>query len=287
MTQSKVGRSYGYRRGIPDFRDKMRVSRPETLAALPSVIDLRPGFPEPCYDQKASSSCTGNSTVGAIQFDLAKQKLPIFMPSRLFAYWNGRSMEGTTDSDCGAVIRDVIKSINTFGVCDELDWPFDISKITTKPDPRCFTEALNNKSLSYELVNQDLQSIQATLAEGFPIVCGITVYQSFESDAVAKTGVVPMPDPSEGCLGGHAIILCACNCSADTVDGIPPLHFGVRNSWGRAWGMDGYFALPFEYVTNPNLASDLWCLQTVEEIPAAVTTPEPHTGFWGRLRHKL
>ena len=60
---------------------------------------------------------TGNAIAAAIEFDLLKQKLPDFMPSRLFIYYNEREIEGTINEDSGAMIRDGIKSVNKQGVC--------------------------------------------------------------------------------------------------------------------------------------------------------------------------
>ena len=40
------------------------------------------------------------------------------------------------------------------------------------------------------------------------MVIGIMVYESFESDAVAKNGIVPMPNlATEQLLGGHDILV--------------------------------------------------------------------------------
>ena len=88
---------------------------------------------------------------------------------------------------------------------------------------------------------------------GQPVVFGFRVFASFESDAVARTGVVPMPGADEALLGGHAVV--AVGYDAD--------RFVVRNSWGSAWGDDGYCTMPVEYVTDPVLAGDLWVLETV------------------------
>jgi C1A family cysteine protease len=38
----------------------------------------------------------------------------------------------------------------------------------------------------------------------------------------------------------------------------------VRNSWGPAWGQKGYFAMPYSYLTDHRLASDLWTIRSVK-----------------------
>jgi C1A family cysteine protease len=88
-------------------------------------------------------------------------------------------------------------------------------------------------------------------------VFGFTVYESFESEQVAKTGKVPLPPRSEQVLGGHAVLAVGYNDAQQS--------FIVRNSWGPNWGMKGYFWMPYGYVTDPQLASDFWAIYTVEE----------------------
>lgn len=81
------------------------------------------------------------------------------------------------------------------------------------------------------------------------------MYESFESAAVAKTGVVPLPKLSEQMLGGHAVAVVGYDDAAG--------RFIGRNSWGAKWGQQGYFTIPYEYWTNPNLAADFWQIQGV------------------------
>lgn len=97
--------------------------------------------------------------------------------------------------------------------------------------------------------------MKACLASGYPFAFGFTVYENFESDAVAATGVVPMPGTSEQVLGGHAVLAVGYDDAQQ--------RFIVRNSWGSAWGMGGYFTMPYAYLTNPDLASDFWKIQAV------------------------
>ena len=36
----------------------------------------------------------------------------------------------------------------------------------------------------------------------------------------------------------------------------------VRNSFGPAWGLAGYFTLPYEYASASDMATDFWTLRT-------------------------
>ena len=218
-------------------------------------VDLRHNCP-PVYDQGDLGSCTANAIGAAIEFDQIKQGMQPWVPSRLFIYYNERVVEGTVNEDAGAEIRDGIKVVNSQGVCPELNWPYNPSQFTTKPILECYDIAKQHPAVLYHSVNQDLHSLQQVLASGFPVVFGFTVYESFESDVVAKTGIMGMPKRHEQTLGGHAV-LCVGYDNAKK-------QMIVRNSWGPTWGDQGYFHMPFDYITDKKLASDFWVIQSVK-----------------------
>src|SRR5919202_2452365 len=138
---------YGWVPDLPDQRDHLYAVAPETLRTLPSSADLRPECP-PVYDQGQLGRCTANAIGGAVEFDQMKQSLRhVFVPSRLFIYYNEREMEGTINSDSGAQIRDGIKSVGTQGVCPEDEWPYDITKFEEKPPEKCYTDAVQYRAL--------------------------------------------------------------------------------------------------------------------------------------------
>src|SRR5512137_857458 len=251
-TKASVGKAikhgYGWMHDLPDHRDFLYAAVRPIPAKLPSSVDLRSGCP-PVEDQGALGSCTGNAIVGALEYLELKDKLPLVDLSRLFVYYNERVMEHTVQSDAGAQIRDGIKSVSKQGVCSEAKWPYVISKFAAKPPAACYTEALKHRIVEYRRLNV-LDDMRACLAEGYPFVFGFTVYESFESEQVAKTGIVPMPQTSERVLGGHAVV----GVGYDDTQS----RFIVRNSWGTGWGMQGYFTMPYEYLANPHLASDFW-----------------------------
>ncbi len=246
---------YGWIPDLPDHRDHMYGAPLPVLAALPPSVDLRANCPEEIYDQGHLGSCTANAIGAAFEFDLAKQGLRDFMPSRLFIYFNERRIEGTINCDSGAMIRDGIKTVSKQGVCTEKTWPYDITKFTDKPTQACYTEAAGNRAQSYQRVPQVLNQMRGCLAHGFPFVFGFQVFESFESDAVAKTGEVPLPGTGEQPLGGHAVLAVGYNDAT--------ARFLVRNSWGADWGQGGYFTMPYTYLTERNLASDFWAIAQV------------------------
>lgn len=89
---------YGWIPDMPDHRDLLYSAPVAALRALPPKVDLRTKCPA-VYDQGQLGSCTANAIAAAIQFDQMKQGIkPVFMPSRLFIYYNERMIEGTVDS---------------------------------------------------------------------------------------------------------------------------------------------------------------------------------------------
>src|SRR5216684_2306786 len=205
MTEPRKIARYGWIPDLPDERDHIYAAPPQFLSALPPATDLRALCPG-VYDQGMLGSCTANAIGGAIEFDRMKQKLTDFVPSRLFIYYNERLIEGTVNSDSGAQIRDGIKTVASQGVCPEPEWPYDITKFTTKPPAKAYKDSATDRAVSYQSLIQDLNQMKGCLASGYPFVFGFTVYESFESAAVANSGHAPMPAPSERAIGGHGVV---------------------------------------------------------------------------------
>ena len=257
---------YGWQPDLPDQRDHLYAAAPECLANLPPMVDLRPNCPTTVYDQGQLGSCTGNSIAGAVQFERIKQGLAdadALTPSRLFIYFNERTIEGDVAQDNGAQIRDGIKSVAAQGVCFEQGpaaWPYDITKFAAKPPPECYAAAGDNKVVQYSRLVQAGLQLKGCLFAGRPFVFGFTVYESFEGPDTAKTGIVAMPGSTEKAIGGHAVLAVGYDDSKQM--------FIVRNSWGPNWGLGGYFMIPYAYLTDTNLANDFWTIKLVEAPPA-------------------
>ena len=254
----------GWKPDLPDFRDRpfsMAMHAPAMHFVPPVSVDLRSKCP-PVYDQGALGSCTGNGIAAAVDFERGRQGLTFMTPSRLFIYFNERSMEGTISSDAGAMIRDGIKSVARMGVCPETDWPYDVSKYTVLPPENCYTDALKFRALDYWRVPRDMLQFRGCLAAGFPVVLGFSVYETFETDAVAKDGRVPVPAADENLLGGHCVLAVGYDDSMPQLASNGKLGCLIcRNSWGSGWGDAGYFYLPYEFILNPDLSDDFWTIK--------------------------
>ena len=242
---------YGWRPDLPDQRDRFFLDR---VTTLPPSVDLRSGMP-PVYDQGDLGSCTANAVSAALDFDRRKQGESFETPSRLFVYYNERKDEGTVGTDSGASIRESIKAVTHYGACPESEWPYIVERFAQRPGMKCYSDALLYEGLTYLSVAQSTTALKSSLALGFPVCIGISVYESFESAAVAKTGVVPLPAKSEALLGGHAALLVGYSDATD--------HWTFRNSWSAKWGDAGYGYLPYSYLTHSGLAADFWSLRTV------------------------
>lgn len=260
---------YGWVPDLPDHRDHL-FSAPPPSGGLPIKSDTH-DLITTVYDQGDLGSCTANAIGQAMMMVLKKQKDLVITPSRLFIYYNERKMEGSVNEDSGAQIRDGVKSVAQQGVCTEAQWPYDVKKFATVPPSMCYSRALDHQAQRYLRVLPTQQQTQLCLASGYPFVFGISVFESFESDEVARTGNVPMPQDSEANLGGHAIICIGYN-NGPTLqlpkgDLWPTRTFLCQNSWGKDWGMKTYqgcFTIPIEYITNQNLADDFWTIRLVE-----------------------
>jgi C1A family cysteine protease len=246
---SKTGRHYFSKIDKEDTTklNYLSISKKESL---PSSVDLRNKFKE-ITDQGQLGACTAFALSGIIGYTCQN-----ITPSELFIYYNERSIRNTVNTDSGAYLSDGIKSLINHGVCQENLWPYNINKFKVKPTVNCYQQAANNKALSVKNIRNTLDEMKNCLASGLPFVVAIPVFTSFESQSVARTGIVPMPSSKEKLLGYHAI---SCVGYDDTKK-----WWIMRNSWGK-WGDKGYFYLPYEYLTKDYVSdnisgSDLWVI---------------------------
>lgn len=267
-----IERKLNWRPARPDFRDfryQHHVEAVETAEAVkyPAQSDIR-NVMSSVMDQKSVGSCSANALAACVEhLELLELKANMpaaqapqvyaagqfFTVSRLMAYWNERFLEGSTDSDAGAAtLKDGCRALHKWGVSEESLWPYDESMVLVKPSAAAFAQGAQHKIAAYYALST-IQDMKRCLYHGYPFVFGFSVYSSFMSDAVARTGICPMPSWNDRMEGGHAV-----TCVG--YDDMRQMAL-VRNSWGTGWGIQGHFWMPYQYLFNPSLASDMWTLR--------------------------
>lgn len=242
------------------------------LANLPTKVDLRERF-GPVYDQKDIGSCTANAIVGAYRF-MSKKR---FEGSRLFLYCQERLIEqnGSKEkplSDDGAFPKDGFNYIAATGLCSETSYPYDTNKVNEFPPDNLLAEAKKHRlsgifDIDTSKGAQTIQEIEHSLSQGFPLCIGIAIYESFMTDQVRQSGIVPLPrpqhydqetDPRDKVLGGHEMVIVGYDHQEKM--------FIVANSWGGSWGLSGFCNIPYDFILNPHLCQECTGFQmTIEE----------------------
>ena len=257
--EPEFNKKFGWNRaqGTKNYRSALKYTLKENTQ-LKNIkhFDLRDNNCPPVYDQGQLGSCTANAAAFAFQYEEILKKQPnVFLPSRLFIYYNERKVEGHVDSDNGATIQDSVQVLYDYGACDEKIWPYDISNFTTKPSQRAYDQALQHKVTKFKNIDQNLDQIKISIINYNPVVFGFNVYDSFRT--IDEKGIMPMPKQDEKILGGHAVVAVGFD---DTMK-----CFTVRNSWGESWGDKGYFYMPYEFITNPEYASEFYAITDISD----------------------
>jgi len=285
------------RKFTPDIDGRDRTyAAAHAVSDLPSFVDLRKHLP-PVFDQGETNSCGAQSGAALMQF-LFPDVAGGFSRNQL--YWSVREIEGDLDKDNGVDTRNVLKAMQKIGVAPEPVWPFDVHDILKAPPASVFAEAGNYKIASYERLVGATDYLNC-LASGLPFILGFMVPESLDGDAVAKSGILPIPDLSkESIVGGHDALCVGYDRAFKSTpffkaSGIDPAKVSdtallIRNSWGSKWSPNfrGHFWLPLSYATNPTTGGDAWVAKRTVQMGAAapvapvapvaalVAPPAPH-----------
>jgi C1A family cysteine protease len=249
--------------GVRPYRLKRSADHPEDLhepvfvarTALPPRFSLVDEMPA-ALDQGALGSCGATAASGCLRYLLKKAGLPDVQPSRLYMYWNTRVNveQSAPTEDTGVTLRGLCVAIKRYLTCDESFWPYAINKFSTGPPLAAYKAAKTPpRQVRFARVPRDLAALKRALVTGGPVLMGIMVYESIESDKTIRSGVVPLPDiRTERMLGGHAVTLCGYDDAKKM--------FVMQNTWGVDVGNRGFFQIPYDYVLDSELGLDFWQL---------------------------
>lgn len=246
--------AYGWRRQRPDKRD-LRLAMP--TGAIPASSDNGALIPR-VFGQGNIGSCVANVVALQVMIARAAAGFAPFTPSRLWLYFEGRAVERSQAMDVGMEPRDAYRVLTAMGICAEDlpakpgRWLYNPSMFSVAPTQDTIFAAAHHRAGAYHAVPAGLDPLRATLAGGLTVAAGISCFESFESERVLATGEVVLPGADEGYLGGHDILLYG-HDDARRV-------FLWQNSWGVNYGKGGRGTIPYDYIADPDLASDFWVL---------------------------
>ncbi|HEX5526610.1 MAG TPA: C1 family peptidase [Solirubrobacterales bacterium] len=286
-------RGLGWVPDYPDVRDYTpgheevssllaKTSVPESKqAALPGRVDLRQ-WCSPVEDQGHLNSCTAHAGVGMLEYFERKACGKYVDASRLFLYKATRRLLGLY-GDTGATLRSTAGAMTLFGVPPEQYWPYLEPDFENEPPAFCYAFAENYQAIKYYRLDPPgtkaedvLGAIKSNLASNLPSMFGFTVYSSMAS-AGGTGGKVPFPAKGDKVRGGHAVMAVGYDDSMALPGGVlgketrGALLF--RNSWGSAWGDQGYGWLSYDYVRY-GIAQDWWVLISQEWVDTEEFTKE-------------
>jgi len=282
---------FGWVRDLPDIRDysakkntlpgkHLEISGQKSLNEmlspsidkakrnLPSSVDLTP-WCSPIEDQGPIGACTAHAGAAIVEyFQIRTQKRHIDA-SRLFLYKVTRNLLNWR-GDSGAYIRATMQALVLFGIPPEKYMPYVPEDFDNEPSAFCYAFGQSYQSASYYRLDpvgaepaQLLENIKVTLAAGYPLMFGFTVYDSL-GEADRNGGMIPFPSANDRVVGGHAVAAVGYDDTIIVQNSDPGSvatrgAIRVRNSWSREWGEDGYGWLPYDYVLR-GLAVDWWTI---------------------------
>ena len=276
----------GWKRSLPDFRDFTEAT-PDIQDVVSTVLDVWPanskrvdfsGFCSPIEDQGGIGSCTSMALAGIIEYNQRKSFNKYINCSKLFMYKTTRNLLNET-GDTGAYIRTAMKSLVLCGAPPEEYYPYIETDYDKEPSAFVYAMADNYKATKYFCLDPDLENtpplivlekVKRLLRKEIPLMFGFYIFPSFEAGDDA--GHIPFPG-NEKAVGGHAIVA----VGYDDEQVIENKQTGeltkgallIRNSWGVAWGMNGYGWLPYAYVNN-RIALDFWGLISMDWVDTEV-----------------
>jgi C1A family cysteine protease len=203
-----------------------------------SQVDLRE-WASAVDNQLDLGSCASDAMANAYELQVRRQAPENFVElSRLFVYYNAREIDNSVGQDSGAYLRDVIKAVRDHGICSEQLWPYRVENFAVHPSEASYQDAQSRSLRNYQRLDS-VQHMVSALSQERPVIFGMEIYDSFMS-VNAENPVVPMPAADESSHSGHAMCMMGYR--------LPEQQFLSKNSFGTAWGDQGYCWIPFEYL---------------------------------------
>lgn len=213
------------------------------IARVDPVADLR-AWDGPVKDQGSEGACTMHAGTSTKEWTVRRylnKKFGSLVFSPQYGYAQELILQGDFPNDVGSDGNTLCEVLTKKGCCELALYPY-VSGEIKRPTPEQDANAAGHKLGGYHGLTS--AAVAITIMGDpvpWPVMMGFTVYESFESNEVAVTGIYN-PKPGERNLGGHEM-----KSSGYDVGEIPTLRpvgcppaVLFQNSWSPSWGRNGY-----------------------------------------------
>jgi hypothetical protein len=206
-------------------------------------VDLRSLCPD-ILDDKGLHLSAINTLCFVLHYQLIRNKLEVFPPSRLFIYHNMKQYKGDQKTFS---FDTIFKSIQSYGFCSELSYNYTIDNYNENHiNDHLFNEAEQYKYINIYRIPNSIDMIKTMLNNHMIPIIGFVVYNNIHINYkinLSDTNTNTIIGGTTGTIVGYI----------DTQQ-----SFIVGLSYGRTVGKNGYILLPYKYVENKDLVPELY-----------------------------
>ena len=223
-------------------------------------VDLRNQF-TPIKDQGQMGACASFATISVYEYIHKKNKNEDIDLSEYFLYYNARAKKNGTNEDSGSSLYSNLESMTQKGACLESLCKYRTDVCDEEPTTEAYEDGETRKVKKALNVKCDLENIKSAVAEGYPVIISLKIFESFNPVA----GFIPLPSSDEKLdekHGNHAMVICGYSDDKKV--------FIVRNSWGTSFGDRGYCYIPYSYISDPNMLNVACIITEISEAQLVV-----------------
>lgn len=216
---------------------------------LPTSVDLTNYLP-PVGHQGTQQSCVGWASAYALKSFQEKVELKtttLFSPSFIY---NQRS---NNVRDGGMSIIEALNIISDQGAATLQDMPYVVTDFVSPPSPSAKENAKPFRIEGWRKVNiLDIKEVKAQINANYPVIIAASTDEGFKAANRGAGGQFIWKSPGGNHTGYHAMLVVGYDNAMNA--------FKVLNSWGDAWGNNGYCWIDYTYfpkvVTEGYIAKD-------------------------------
>lgn len=244
-----------------DVRD-YQLRKPDTAREFPETFELDAVTVK---DQGNTGSCVAHALSSVVEYHNARQENNKETFSTEFIY--GYRPQGYYVGS-GMYIREALKTINKLGDCYTFDCPGNHEYDKAMKNINEQLDNLTDKAYPHRITQyvrlNNVDDIKSALMDYGYVVVSMKWHANYK----LKNGVYTYPE-NDSTRGNHCVIIYGWN-----KDG-----WLVHNSWGKYWGKQGKFIVPFTFEWN-----EAWAvIDTIDNDDKDIKKPNKFIQFFSKV----